>query len=102
MTAAAVRAIAGVATIVGLSAHTREQVDQAVLEPISYVAIGPVFGTATKATGYDRVGVEMVREASRRAGVLEAGAASVAVIGDLLASGDPERRTRDFLDRIGG
>ena len=116
-----VRAIAGVATIVGLSAHTVEQVDRAVLEPITYVAIGPVFGTTTKATGYEAVGVEMVREASRRAAarglplvaiggitienaatVLEAGAASVAVIGDLLATGDPEKQTRDFLDRIGG
>jgi thiamine-phosphate pyrophosphorylase len=117
----AVRAIAGVATIVGLSAHTLEQVDQAVREPITYVAIGPVFGTRTKVTGYDTVGVEMVREASRRAGarglplvaiggitienaasVLEAGAASVAVIGELLATGDPERQARDFLERIGG
>ena len=117
----AVRAIAGAATIVGLSAHTREQVDHAVREPITYVAIGPVFGTATKTIGYDPIGVEMVREASRRAAarglplvaiggitienaasVLEAGAASVAVIGDLLATGDPERQTRDFLLRIGG
>jgi len=116
----AVRAIAGAATIIGLSAHTVEQVDRAVREPITYVAIGPVFGTATKATGYEAVGIEMVREASRRsaarglplvaiggitienaASVLAAGAASVAVISDLLASGDPERRTRDFLDRTG-
>jgi thiamine-phosphate pyrophosphorylase len=117
----AVRAIAGTATIVGLSAHTVQQVEEAILEPITYVAIGPVFGTRTKVTGYDAVGVETVREASRRAGarglplvaiggitienaasVLEAGAASVAVIGDLLATGDPERQTRDFLHRIGG
>lgn len=117
----AVRAIAGMETIVGLSAHTLEQVVQAVGQPITYVAIGPVFGTSTKATGYEAVGVEMVREASRRAAarglplvaiggitienaasVLEAGAASVAVIGNLLATGDPKRQTRDFLDRIGG
>ena len=33
-------------------------------EPVTYVAIGPVFGTATKATGYDAVGLELVGEAA--------------------------------------
>jgi len=116
---AAVRTIAGVNAIVGLSTHTLVQVDRAIREPVSYVAIGPVFGTATKATGYERVGLDMVREAARRAGarglplvaiggitlehavsVIDAGAASVAVIGDLLATGDPETQTRNFLNRI--
>jgi len=32
--------------------------------------------------------------------VLEAGAASVAVIGDLLATGDPEARVRAFMERL--
>ncbi|HXI28376.1 MAG TPA: thiamine phosphate synthase [Vicinamibacterales bacterium] len=113
---AAVRAIVGPDAIVGLSTHTIEQIDRAVGEPVGYVAIGPVFGTATKVTGYDRVGLDMVRAAAARASarglplvaiggitletaasVLAAGATSVAVIGDLLAGGDPERRTREFL-----
>jgi thiamine monophosphate synthase len=34
------------------------------------------------------------------ASVLQAGAAAVAVIGDLLATGDPEARVRAFLDRL--
>jgi thiamine-phosphate diphosphorylase len=38
---AAVRRLLGDAAIVGLSTHTTEQVDRAVLEPVSYVAIGP-------------------------------------------------------------
>ena len=116
---AAVRRLLGDGAIVGLSTHTAEQVDHAVLEPVSYVAIGPVFATATKATGYDKVGLEMVREAARRAkarglplvaiggitletaaSVLEAGAASVAVIGDLVAGGDPEARARAYLERL--
>jgi thiamine-phosphate pyrophosphorylase len=61
----------------------------------------------------------MVREAARRANarglplvaiggitletaasVLEAGAASVAVIGDLVAGGDPEARARAYLERL--
>ena len=116
----AVRALAGDAAVVGLSTHTLAQVEAGAAEPVDYLAIGPVFGTTTKATGYDAVGLDVVREAARRAGVtglplvaiggitlenaisvIEAGAASVAVIGDLLATGDPERRTRDFLDRLG-
>jgi len=32
--------------------------------------------------------------------VLEAGAASVAVIGDLVVSGDPEARARAYLERL--
>jgi thiamine-phosphate pyrophosphorylase len=116
---AAVRRLVGDAAIVGLSTHTTDQMDRAVLEPVSYVAIGPVFATVTKATGYDKVGLEMVREAARRANarglplvaiggitletaasVLEAGAASVAVIGDLVAGGDPEARARAYLERL--
>jgi thiamine-phosphate pyrophosphorylase len=115
----AVRALVADGAIVGLSTHTTEQVDRAVLEPVTYVAIGPVFGTATKATGYEPIGLEMVREAARRAqarglplvaiggvtlenaqSVLDAGAASVAVISDLVASGDPEARVRAYLERL--
>jgi thiamine-phosphate pyrophosphorylase len=117
---AAVRAIVGADAIVGVSTHTVEQMDRAVAEPVSYVAIGPVFGTTTKATGYEAVGLEIVRAAAERAArrglplvaiggitlataasVIEAGASSVAVIGDLLASGDPEARTRAYLATLG-
>jgi thiamine-phosphate pyrophosphorylase len=34
------------------------------------------------------------------ASVLDAGAASVAVISDLLATGDPETRVRDYVERL--
>ena len=33
--------------------------------------------------------------------VMAAGATSIAVIGDLFATGDPEARTRQFLARLG-
>ncbi|HKB12615.1 MAG TPA: thiamine phosphate synthase [Vicinamibacterales bacterium] len=116
LTPAAIRMLVGASAIVGLSTHTVDQIERAVREPVSYVAIGPVFATATKATGYDRVGLDMVRQAAARAtaaglplvaiggitietarSVIDAGAASVAVIADLLAGGDPTRRTREFL-----
>ena len=116
---AAVRSLVGADAIVGLSTHTVGQLDRALDEPVSYVAIGPVFGTTTKVTGHERLGLEMVREASRRtsarglplvaiggmtlasaSSVIQAGAHSIAVISDLLADGDPERRVREFLRRL--
>jgi thiamine-phosphate pyrophosphorylase len=99
--------------IVGLSTHTIGQLEAALREPVSYVAVGPVFGTATKDTGYQPVGLDLVREAAARAAglpivaiggitlerapaVLAAGAAAVAVIGDLLAGSDPGARVAAY------
>jgi thiamine-phosphate pyrophosphorylase len=113
----AARRLLGGAAIVGLSTHTIRQIEAAVMEPITYLAIGPVFGSATKDTGYDATGLALVREAVRLAGslpvvaiggitlenassVIDAGAASVAVIGDLLTGADPERRARAFLQTL--
>src|SRR3954451_10236866 len=50
---AAVRRLLGDAAIVGLSTHTAEQFARALRKPVTYVPFGPVFETATKATGYD-------------------------------------------------
>ena len=55
-----VRRITGPDAIVGLSTHTVDQIDRALAEPISYLAIGPVYTTATKATGYEAVGCAAV------------------------------------------
>jgi thiamine-phosphate pyrophosphorylase len=110
-------------TTIGLSTHTREQIQGAVDLAPDYVAVGPVFGTSTKATGYDAVGLDLVRLAARIHGaervkrpvvaiggitlehvrqVVEAGATSVAIISDLVAHGDPEARVRRFLKALGG
>jgi thiamine-phosphate pyrophosphorylase len=106
-----VRAIATEA-VIGLSTHDRDQVAEGLASAADYIAVGPIFGTATKDTGYDARGLELVRHASgrgkpvvaiggitldRAASVIDAGAAAVAVIGDVLAGGDPETRTRDYL-----
>jgi thiamine-phosphate pyrophosphorylase len=111
----AVRQVVGADAVVGLSTHTMEQLERALDEPVSYVATGPVFGTTTKHTGYDAIGLERVAAAARRtarrlplvaiggitleraASVVAAGATSVAVIGDLLATADPEGQTRNYL-----
>ena len=116
LSVADVRRIVGAAAVVGLSTHTHAQVEDAVRQPISYLAIGPVFGTSTKATGYKAVGLEMIRDAYARSSphgipvvaiggitldrvksVWEAGAASAAVIGDLLVD-DPAARVAQFVD----
>jgi thiamine-phosphate pyrophosphorylase len=109
----AARAQLGAAAIVGFSTHTIDQIEAAAREPVTYIAVGPVFGTKTKATGYEAVGLGLVRAAVARAGglpvvaiggitlerapeVLATGASAVAVISDLVAGGDPSSRVAAY------
>lgn len=108
----AARAIVGPSAIVGVSTHDAAQIDEAASGSTSYIAVGPIYATSTKDTGYHARGLELVRYAAARAmpvvaiggitlarapEVIGAGASAVAVIGDLFATGDPEARTRAFL-----
>jgi thiamine-phosphate pyrophosphorylase len=124
--------------IIGISTHSEEQV-RAVVEPTSqnrdrstalragcghpdsrpdYVAVGPVFQTASKANPEPVVGLELVRRAramtelpivaiggitlANARSVVEAGADSVAVIGGLFVEGRRVSEVaRDFLDVLG-
>lgn len=115
--AAHARSLVGDASIVGLSTHSLAQFERGLAEPVSYLAVGPVFGTTTKATGYEPVGVALVSDAARRSRgqtpvvaiggitlerapeVIAAGASAVAVIGDLV-TGDPAARTRAWVMRL--
>jgi thiamine-phosphate pyrophosphorylase len=116
---AEVRSVLGDRAVVGCSTHTTTQFDAALSQPVSYVAIGPVFATTTKSTGYHALGLAPVADAAVRAArrgmplvaiggitldraeaVLAQGAASVAVIGDLIVTGDPEARVRAYLRRL--
>ncbi len=113
------RAIAGANAIIGLSTHTPAELHLALEQPVNYIAIGPVFGTMTKETGQEAVGLDHVRHAAARtaarsmplvaiggmtleraASVIRCGAQSIAVISDLLATGDPKARVREFLDAL--
>ena len=113
------RALLGDRALIGLSTHTPGQVDAALDEPIDYIAVGPIYGTSTKDTGYAAVGLDLARYAEKAADtrsvvaiggitlatapeVLAAGAASVAVISDLLETGDPTRRVAEFLAQLSG
>jgi len=116
------RILGGFATI-GLSTHSLDQARAAARAPINYIAVGPVFGTSTKATGYHAVGTALVSDVremldkegmdlpivaiggitlERAPDVIRAGAASVAIISDLLSGGDPAVRVRQFLKALDG
>ena len=114
----AARDLLGDDAIVGYSTHSIQQVEAALAEPVSYIAVGPVFGTRSKATGYDPVGLTLVGDAARvsRARpivaiggitlesaprVLAAGASAVAVLGDLLVGGDPKGRIAAYGRALG-
>jgi thiamine-phosphate pyrophosphorylase len=111
------RTVVGESALVGLSTHTSAQIDAARAMPVSYIAVGPVFDTSTKETGYRPVGLDLVRHAARgghpivaiggvtlehATRVLDQGATAVAVISDLLAHGDPETRVRVWVRRLAG
>lgn len=112
------RPIVGDAAILGFSTHSDDQLRAGLELPVSYLAVGPVFGTETKVTGYDAIGLELVARAAamaharsfplvaiggitleRAPTVIAAGADSVAIISGLL-TGDPEARAREFLRAV--
>jgi thiamine-phosphate pyrophosphorylase len=108
--AADARAIVGPGRVVGLSTHNPPQFAAAIREAVDYVALGPVFATASKRNPDAVVGVDGVRALVGQAAgrpvvaiggitcenaraVLDAGAASLAVIAGLL----PEQVTYPAL-----
>jgi thiamine-phosphate pyrophosphorylase len=108
------RQILGSDRIIGFSTHNAEQALAADQLPVDYVAVGPIFPTATKANPDPAVGLETLADicASIRkpvvaiggiklenaAVVLEAGAHSIAVIRDVLDSPDIVSRVRRWIE----
>jgi thiamine-phosphate pyrophosphorylase len=110
------RIVVGPHAIVGVSTHDEAQIAAAARTSASYIAVGPIYGTSTKDTGYSARGLDLVRLASasgkpvvaiggitldRVPELVDAGASSVAVISDLL-TGDPETCVREFLRKLDG
>jgi thiamine-phosphate pyrophosphorylase len=109
---AAVRKIAGEKLIIGFSTHNEAQLRAGGREPADYLAIGPIFATASKENPDPAIGVEELRRLramtakplvaiggitrERAAEILEAGADSLAVISDLIA-GDLPARAREWV-----
>jgi thiamine-phosphate pyrophosphorylase len=100
------RRIMPAGSIIGFSTHNEQQLRAADAEPVDYLAIGPIFATASKHNPDPVVGLDrlrawrpltrkplvaiggITRELAPK--VFEAGADSVAIIGDLL----PDVRAR--------
>jgi len=105
------RRIIGPNRWLGVSTHNPEQLADADKTSADYLAIGPVFATASKANPDPIVGLEGVRRAreltrkplvaiggitrANARSVIEAGADAVAVISDLLR--DPRKSAEEFL-----
>jgi thiamine-phosphate pyrophosphorylase len=102
------RRVLGDSLCVGFSTHNDAQLRAAAAEPVDYLAIGPVFLTGSKANPDPVVGLEQLRSwrpltklplvaiggitRDNAQSVLDAGADSVAVIGDIYPA-DLNRRT---------
>lgn len=108
------RALTGPKTIIGVSTHTDEQVRLADLEPVDYIAIGPVFRTLSKSDTSPVIGLEGVERArglttkplvaiggitlENAASVYDAGADSLAVISAIFGPGrSPAQTASEFL-----
>lgn len=107
------RKICGSGRWVGVSTHNLHQVRAVADAPVDYIAVGPIFPTATKKNPDPVVGPSLIREArkltrkpivaiggitlERAPEVYAAGANSIAVIRDILESRDPAARAREFL-----
>ncbi|MEQ1949044.1 MAG: thiamine phosphate synthase [Bryobacteraceae bacterium] len=110
----AARRVTGPDTITGLSTHNEAQLRAAASEPVDYLALGPIFGTASKQNPDPVVGLDelrrlrpltdlqlvaiggITRENARS--VVEAGADSIALIGDLFPhDGKIRARAKEWL-----
>ncbi len=63
MDPAEARRIMGPDAIIGLSTHSREQIEAAAREPVDYISVGPIWETPTK-EGRPGTGLELIREAA--------------------------------------
>ncbi|HQZ17573.1 MAG TPA: thiamine phosphate synthase [Vicinamibacteria bacterium] len=102
--------------LIGVSTHNPRQFEAALESPADYIAVGPVFGTATKTNPDPVVGVDFVSWASSRtdrpivaigglkaanaASVVRAGARGLAVISELMKAGDPADASRALAREI--
>ena len=100
---------------IGFSTHNPDQLRLADQMPVNYLAVGPVFVTASKANPDPVVGLDGVRRARQCTSkplvaiggitrqncksVLEAGADAVAVLSDVVES--PRKSTEEFLRILG-
>lgn len=111
--AGAARALLGPGAIIGCSTHGVEEAVAAAALPVNYVALGPIFATPNASVRREPLGLQAVARAAaaiglqlvaiggidveRAAEVLAAGAATVAVMSDLMTSRDMAARVGEYL-----
>jgi thiamine-phosphate pyrophosphorylase len=109
------RRLLGPGAAIGYSSHNLDQLLAASAEPVDYVALGPIFPTASKlnpdpVTGLDQLRLGRTRIAQplvaiggitleNAAGVFSAGADSVAVIAGLLPASATEHTLRSRMEQ---
>ncbi len=112
------RAQAGPDLLIGRSTHDIAQIEEAVGEPVDYLAAGPVYETPTK-PGRPAAGLGLVEAAARSVrmpwfaiggidpanvrAVCAAGASAIVVVRAITLAGDPAsaaRSLRALLDRV--
>ena len=107
------RKLLGKEKIIGVSTHDLAQASEAEKAGADYIGFGPIFGTATKETGYSPRGLEMLREIRKAvkvpvvgigginegnvAQVWQAGADSAAIISDLVAADEVAEKVKRIL-----
>lgn len=107
------RRLLGRDKIIGISTHDLAQAREAEQGGADYIGFGPIFGTATKNTGYSARGPAMLKEIRQAvkipivaiggineknvAQVWQAGADSAAIISDLMGAEDVAGKVRRIL-----
>jgi thiamine-phosphate pyrophosphorylase len=115
MAPAEARRIMGPDAIIGLSTHSREQIEAAAGEPIDYISVGPIWETPTK-EGRPATGLELIRVAAEIATkpwfaiggidtsnvdeVVSAGAERICVVRAVRDAKDPRAAATTLFDAV--
>jgi thiamine-phosphate pyrophosphorylase len=115
MDPAEARRVMGPDAIIGLSTHSREQIEAAASEPVDYISVGPIWETPTK-EGRAATGLELIRTAAEIAQlpwfaiggidtdnmdqVIGAGAERICVVRAILDARDPRAATSALFDAV--
>lgn len=103
--------------MLGISTHSKEELDIALAARPDYIALGPIYETTLKKMPFAPQGLGRIAEwkaridcqlvaiggitLERSPAVFAAGADSIAVVSDVIAAPDPDARVRDWLALTG-
>ncbi len=112
----AARRLLGPQALIGLSTHDEHQLDVAAHTSATYLSLGPIFSTTSKANPDPVVGIDRLATARQMVGrplvaiggitaataasTLATGADAIAVISEIVRAPDVERATAELLESI--